>query len=172
MTISIGKKICIIGLSSSGKSTLADIIAKKRNLNLLHLDQIGHIPNTNWVPAPAEEWMPRHDKFIEQDNWVVDGCYFRTMTQRLAKADTVIFIKMSRFGCAYRFVKRALQKKKDRFGKLEGATDDCNLAMLKYILLEAPRKFSKYEKLIKENPHLKVIYLYSFDDINKLVENL
>lgn len=172
MSDSIGQRICIIGLSASGKSTLANAIASKKKLNLLHMDQIGHIPNTNWQQAPFEEWSAKHDEFIKKDNWVIDGSYKRTIPQRFTRADTVIFIKMNRFGCVYRFMKRTLLKKDKRYGKLEGALYDCNLEMIKYILFNGPRKFSIYEEAIKSNPHLKVISLHSFAEINKLVESL
>lgn len=168
----IGKRICIIGLSSSGKSTLANIIGEKKSYDVLHIDQISHVPNTNWTPLSREVWTPIHDEFIKKDKWVVDGSYNNSMPQRFARADTVIFIKMNRFACAYRFLKRAFCKSPNRYGKLEGAIDSFNFRMLKYIILEAPSRNKKYEKLLKENPHLKVIYLYSFAEIDEFVKNL
>lgn len=168
----IGNKICIIGLSSSGKSTLADKISKIKSLKLLHIDQIAHVPNTNWEQRKTDEYREIHDNLIKEDKWVIDGCYVKLLPQRLAHADTVIFIKMNRFACVLRFLLRAFKKDDKRYGKLKGAKRDMSLGMVKYILFRAPYKFPEYEKMIKQNPHLNVIYLKSFKEIDELVASL
>lgn len=43
----LGPRICIIGPSSSGKSTLATLIGQKTNRKVVHLDQLAHEPNTD-----------------------------------------------------------------------------------------------------------------------------
>lgn len=49
----LGPRICIIGPSNSGKSTLATAIARARGLNAIHLDQLYHRPDTDWEPPPG-----------------------------------------------------------------------------------------------------------------------
>jgi adenylate kinase family enzyme len=44
----LGDRIVILGPSNSGKSTLADAIARKRGLQAVHLDLLFHLPNTDW----------------------------------------------------------------------------------------------------------------------------
>ncbi|MFQ1682408.1 AAA family ATPase, partial [Pantoea dispersa] len=46
----LGPRICIMGPSNSGKSTLAKAIASKTSFPLIHLDQLHHLPDTKWVP--------------------------------------------------------------------------------------------------------------------------
>ena len=43
----LGPRICIMGPSNSGKSTLADAIARACDLPVVHLDQLHHLPGTD-----------------------------------------------------------------------------------------------------------------------------
>lgn len=52
-----GDRICILGPSNSGKSTLADAIARKRGLTPIHLDLLFHLPNTDWLQRPRDEFI-------------------------------------------------------------------------------------------------------------------
>ena len=53
MTIDdLGPRVCIMGPSNSGKSTLAEAIARARGLPAIHLDQLYHLPDTDWQPRP------------------------------------------------------------------------------------------------------------------------
>lgn len=70
---SIGKRVCILGLSSTGKSTLAELIAQKKGLSVLHLDQIYHQPYTQWKARPFEDFEKDLLSFIQKENWVIDG---------------------------------------------------------------------------------------------------
>ncbi|MET3722789.1 hypothetical protein [Sphingomonas trueperi] len=47
----LGPRLCILGPSNSGKSTLAFAIAAARGLPPIHLDQLHHLPHTDWLPA-------------------------------------------------------------------------------------------------------------------------
>ena len=51
----LGERICIMGPSNSGKSTLADAIARKNGTRVVHLDLLYHHPGTdgNRVPLPS-----------------------------------------------------------------------------------------------------------------------
>lgn len=171
MKQSIGQRICIIGLSSSGKSTLANNLAKKKGLDVLHLDQIAHIPNTDWKRCPIEETIAKHDKFIARENWVIDGCYRKFIPQRLARADTLIFMDFNRFSCLWNFIKRCFYSEDKRYGNLVGSTNKIKLSMIKYILITGPKKLSSYKELIKKHPHLNVIYLHSFKEVDDLLKN-
>jgi adenylate kinase family enzyme len=65
----LGERICILGPSNSGKSTLADAIARRRGLKAIHLDRLHHIPNTNWKLRPSEEFLALHDEAVASDRW-------------------------------------------------------------------------------------------------------
>lgn len=167
-----GTRICIIGPSSSGKSTLAEKIAGIKKLDLLHLDQAAHIAHTDWERKPFEEFRRIHNAFIAKNAWVIEGNYSRLMPQRFARADTVIFHKFNRFGCLYRFFRRAFSDSLSRPGKLEGSKDNLNLEMISHICRVVPHRYKLYEYYIAQNPGLNVITISSFKQANRLIEEL
>ena len=68
-----GQRICILGPSNSGKSTLAAAVARKLGLPVVHLDQLHHLPDTDWQPRPRSEFVALHDAAIAGERWVMDG---------------------------------------------------------------------------------------------------
>ena len=166
------RRICIIGPSSSGKSTLAERLGKKLNYPVLHMDKIAHIPHTDWKRCPIAETIQKHNTFIEQDTWIVEGNYGKMMLQRFERADMVIFHKLNRFGCLWRYIRRTLRDDVHRAGRLEGGTERLKWSMIKYILVDGPHKDKKYETLLKHYPHLTVVRIYNFKYVEKLIDRI
>ncbi len=166
------QRICIIGPAAAGKSTLAVKLSQILGYPVLHLDQIAHIPGTQWQRHPLEETRRNHDLFIQQKTWIVEGNYYRMMPQRLARADTVIYLHFNRFGCACRYIRRSLKKNIHRAGMLAGATDTVTWEMIKYILFEGPKKNKKYPPLLQQYPHLNIIHIHSFQQTDRLISDL
>lgn len=100
-------RILIIGSAGAGKSTLSQQLSKRLNLPVVHLDKYYWKPD--WTPTPNEEW----DRFVveaaNQEQWIMDGNYSRTLELRLQRAETVIFLDLSRWLCMYRVIKRRIQ---------------------------------------------------------------
>lgn len=100
-------RICIIGGSGTGKTTLADNLGRKLNLPIYHIDGIHHLKN--WEIRNTDE----RDKIIlgkaNEDKWVIDGTYHSTLKQRLEKSDFVIYLDYSTIaqvkGALGRFIK-------------------------------------------------------------------
>ncbi|MEM7296380.1 MAG: hypothetical protein AAF330_07145 [Pseudomonadota bacterium] len=72
---SLGLRIVIMGPSNAGKSTLAIAISTKLGIPVVHLDQLRHLPDTDWVPRRDDEFLQLHDAAIEEEAWVMDGNY-------------------------------------------------------------------------------------------------
>ena len=81
----LGQRIIILGPSNSGKSTLAVSIARKQAMIAVHLDQLRHIPNTNWQERPDADFAQLHNAAIQKDSWVMDGNYSSLMPQRVER---------------------------------------------------------------------------------------
>ena len=101
------RRILVIGSGGAGKTTVAKEIARRTGLPLIHLDQLFWHPG--WAPTPDPEWDDITDELIERDAWVMDGNYGRTLTKRLAAADTVVFLDLPRIVCTWRILKRRLR---------------------------------------------------------------
>ncbi len=104
----LGRRICILGPSNSGKSTLAEAIARKCGLAVVHLDQLHHLPHTDWQPRPPGEFLALHDEAIRGDAWVMDGNYSGCMPQRFRRATGVILLDIPTPLSLFRYVNRCL----------------------------------------------------------------
>ena len=86
----LGPRICIMGPSNSGKSTLAEAIARKTDLPAVHLDQLHHIPDSQWVPRAPAEFLRLHAEAVSQERWVMEGNYTKCIEERFARATGLI----------------------------------------------------------------------------------
>jgi len=83
----------------------------------------------------------------------------------------LILIEVNRFVCCWRFVKRCF-KGGNRPGKLKGASKEFNLAMVKWILYNQPRRWKEQMQIISAYPHVKVVLLKTFKEIDEFVRGL
>jgi len=144
-----GDRICILGPSNSGKSTLANAIARKRGLEAVHLDQLFHLPNTDWEQRPRNEFIALHDAAIAGERWVMDGNYSFCMPQRLRRATGLILLDISTASSLQRYFRRTLFEK-DRLGALEGGRDSVKWDMIHHIAVTTPRNRKKYQSMFEE----------------------
>ena len=84
------KKIRVIGCPGAGKSTFARRLTEMTGLPLYYLDQIWHKADRTTVSK--EEFDAKLREIIQQDSWIIDGNYLRTMECRLDACDTVFFL--------------------------------------------------------------------------------
>ncbi len=134
-----GNRIMICGPSNAGKSTLAVALGKKLHIPHVHLDQLYHVPDSNWVPRPREEFVALHNEAIKADSWVMDGNYSGLFPGRLARATGIIVIRSNRFTGFVRYLNRTLLQR-ERAGSLSGNRDSLKWQMVHWILIAAPPK--------------------------------
>ncbi len=101
------ERVVIIGSSGSGKSTLARTLGEKTGLPVIHLDQ--HFWHPGWVETAVPLWQEKIHDMVQQPTWIMDGNYRQTLTARLQAADTVVFLDMPRWLCAWQAVRRRIQ---------------------------------------------------------------
>jgi adenylate kinase family enzyme len=131
------KKIAVIGLPGSGKSTFASKLAKILDIPVHHLDK--HMFD-GLKKIDTQEFIEVQKAILEEKTWVVEGCSFSTFELRFAKADLVIYFHFSRLVCLWRFFKRLFDYEKD-FGGLRA---------IKWRLLKYTWNFDK-----EKGPHIQ-----------------
>ena len=144
----LGERIMVLGPSNAGKSTLAIAISDRINLPIVHLDQLQHLPNTDWEARPEAEFKALHDEAILSDRWVIDGNYSRLMPQRLERATGVILLTSNRWLRLARYLKRSTREPSERVGSLDGGPEYVKWEMIDWILFKTPRNSVKYAKII------------------------
>ena len=172
----LGSRICIIGGSACGKSTLCARLGNIYDLPVTHLDQIYHEPVGNWVPRPRDEFVALHDAVIAQDRWVMDGNYTSTFPQRFERSTAIIDIRMNRFGAAWRWIKRYCDNKtqaRPRTGQPEQLAEKFNPIMLWRLVepqwLDPRRRRKNQQRRTLLNQHRdKLVILRSFQDMERL----
>jgi adenylate kinase family enzyme len=143
----LGTRICIMGPSNSGKSTLAKSIARAKGLEVVHLDQLHHLPHTDWVPRPADEFAALHDAAIIASRWAMEGNYSRLLPQRLERATGFILLDVPTTTSLYRYFWRCWFEP-DRPGALEGGKDSVRWDMIRHIAVAARANRSRYRDMM------------------------
>ena len=101
------RRVLVIGSGGAGKSTLARALSERIGLEVVHLDV--HFWNPGWVPTPDDEWLPILDGLMARDAWIMDGSFYKTLPQRIARADTVLFVDTPRWKCLVRAISRLIR---------------------------------------------------------------
>ena len=180
MDLRNARRIVVYGLSSSGKSTLSEKLGQKLEMPVYHLDRLHFRPGTNWEAVPWEVFADRHQQAITDDRWVIEGGYSELLMARVDRADVILLLKMNRFACAYRFIRRYFRQKaghEPRRGTPENLKEKLNWDMIWWILEPrsiSPRRRKSYlleqEALTKHRD--KIVRLNSFHDADNLVASL
>ncbi len=165
------KRVAIIGSGGAGKTTLAHALAERTGLPVIHLDRLYW--NAGWVETPYDRWLERQNEFLTQECWIVDGNYGSTMDVRLAAADTVIFLDISRLRCLWRVVKRRVKyHNRSRPDMTEGCPERLTWEFLQFVWgYPKTRRPVILEKLGRlENK--QVVYLQSVGEVETFLTRL
>jgi len=94
----------IVGPSGAGKSTLARRLGTALGVPVIHLD--AHYWRPGWKEPSQAEWIAQVDDLLAGDAWIMDGNYSGTFAQRIAAADTIVFLDFPRAQCVYGVMSR------------------------------------------------------------------
>lgn len=101
----LGNRILIIGCPGSGKTTFAKQLSKLTGLPIIHLDN--YYWTSNWVRKSDVEWYQIVNDFCNQEKWIMDGNYTKTMPIRIQYATSIVYLDFPRWKCLTRvFIRR------------------------------------------------------------------
>ena len=143
------RRILIVGCSGAGKTTLAKALGEVLNIPVHYLDR--YFWSRGWIEKPKEEFDAELAEILRLDSWIIDGNYGRTFPERLKYADTVIFLRYSRWLCLYRVFKRFWKYRgKTRPDMGEGCLERLNFEFLRYIWNYNVRMLPRMTEYLKE----------------------
>jgi len=93
------KKVIVIGCPGAGKTTFAEKLQSKTGLPLYYLDAVWHKPDRTHISRA--DFDLRLQEILQEDRWIIDGNYNRTLEVRLQHCDTAIFFDLSVEECLW-----------------------------------------------------------------------
>ncbi|MCF0055234.1 hypothetical protein [Dyadobacter sp. CY356] len=162
----LGKRICIIGPSSSGKSTLATKLGEKLNISECHLDQLAHTAGTNWQLRDEKEFAADQDVILEKDSWIIEGNHSWCMPQRFAKATSLIWLDPNFLGCCFRYIARSVKNDHNRPGRLKDATNEFSFEVINSIVFKYPRIRQRHKAILLGYTFL-ILRIHSMKELNQ-----
>jgi adenylate kinase family enzyme len=84
------KRVVVVGVTSSGKSTLAEKLAERFNMSYIELDALNWEPN--WQAAPLEVFRARVENATQAKKWIVAGNYHVVRDLIWPKAEVIIWL--------------------------------------------------------------------------------
>ena len=165
------ERIVIIGCGGAGKSTLARQLGEKLDLPVIHLDKLFWKPG--WVETEQSEFDETLRKELAKDQWIMDGNFNRTMPERIARCDTVIYLDFSRMACLLGVLKRVLTT----YGTVrpdmgDGCPERFDLDFLKWIWNFNKNKRQKYYQMLNEVEGVETIVLKNRRMVKRFLDQL
>jgi adenylate kinase family enzyme len=107
-SVAIGRRVLVIGMAGSGKSTFSRALSAKTGLPVIHLDL--HYWKPRWVRPSEDDWREKQRCLLASEDWIADGNYYETLDLQLERAETVVFLDTPWWICAGRAFGRGLRK--------------------------------------------------------------
>ncbi len=157
-------RISIVGGSGSGKSTLCNILSKELGLPAIHLDAINYEPN--WVEIDKTERDNMILSKAQDDKWVIDGNYNKTLKKRFDKADLIIWLDYSTLKQLHGILKRYFTTRNSERPEIPGCKERLEPEFIKYVLTYNKKKRPVILDYLKDVPKEKVLIFKHQKDLN------
>lgn len=102
------QRVSVIGVTSSGKSTLAEKLAQRFDLDYIELDALNWEPN--WQAAPLEVFRARVENATQSKKWITAGNYHVVRDLIWPRAEAVIWLDYSLGRALWQLTRRSLKR--------------------------------------------------------------
>lgn len=103
------RRISVVGLSGSGKTTVARQLAGLVSAPHVELDAL-HWVNPGWVEPPDEEFHAAVEKALAGDDWVVEGNYRSARAVYWARVEMLVWLDLPLWLTTWRALWRSLRR--------------------------------------------------------------
>lgn len=168
------KKIVILGSAGSGKTTLANYIAKKTGIEVVHLDKVFWLPN--WEVRPKEDWTSIMEELVQKESWIMDGNYINTLKTRLENADLVIMLDIKTSICVLSVIYRTFighfKRRKDLSDGCKDAFDEKFKDFIEWTKMFKTAYFPKLIDLCMKHENIDLKLFRTRKSAKKFVERM
>lgn len=160
-----GIRIAVIGVTGSGKTTMAARLAQA--LGLVHVELDALHWEANWTNPPIDVFRSRVTEALQGPAWVTDGNYSKVRDIIWKRADTVVWLDYPFLICFWRLMHRSLRRVvyqeelwNNNRETLRGMLFMKD-AIIPWLFKTYPRRRREYPQLLAlpENAHLRLIRL-------------
>ncbi|MFS0871979.1 AAA family ATPase [Paenibacillus xylanilyticus] len=108
----IYKKIHIIGSTGSGKTYLARNLSNQMNIPYFELDKVMWSSSVEFAGKNPPEIRDRLlEDIIAEDQWIIEGIYYKWLMRSFEEADMIIFLTPKPMERAIRIVMRFIKQR-------------------------------------------------------------
>ena len=161
------KKIIVVGSPGAGKTTFARKLQEKTGLPLYHLDSIWHKPDKTTISR--EEFDKILADIIDKDEWIIDGCYCRTIDVRIKSCDTVFFLDFPLKTCLEGARERVGQKRPEMPWVEETLDEEFKQWILDFPNTQLPKIYQSIKTYGKDK---KIIILKSRTEADEYIDKI
>ena len=161
--------VALDGMCGSGKSTLTNVLSKELNIPAIHLDSINY--NANWVETDKNERDSIISSKADEQRWIIDGNYNKTLKERLDRADLIIWLDYSSFAHLKGVIKRIVKNYNKEKPDIPGCKERFDFTFIKYVATYNRKKRPKVIEIIKDIPDEKLLVFKKQKDLNKWLES-
>ncbi len=161
-------KIMVFGLPGSGKSCFSDRLGKILQIPVYHLDKYFFL--ANWQKRNYDEFLSDLQKFVDQQQWIIDGNCLSSLETRFRRADAVIYFKPNILKCLFRIFKRYFNPDIHISDLPEGGTKNVRFDLLKYLWKFENRVKKEIEYLRKQYPNVDFFQFHNDKDAEYFIQ--
>lgn len=159
------ERICIIGGSGTGKTTLANNLGKELKLPVYNIDELNY--SKNWEERDKKQRDEIIIERVKQPKWVIDGTYRSTLQQRLEKADCVIYLDYSSLAQLRGVLKRFIQYHGKERREIPGCKEKIDWKFLCFVINWRKNKREEILEKIDKVDSEKVHIFHNRHELNK-----
>lgn len=166
------RRVMVVGGPGSGKTTFAGELGAATGLPVVHMDRIHWLPG--WIERSRDEKDRLASEVHARPAWIFEGGHSRTYPERLARADTMIWLDVP---VALRLL-RVLRRAARWYGTTrpdlpENCPERFDLGFLAFILRSRRRSRARLAAIAADPPpHLAVYHLRGVRDTRRFLASL